>query len=410
MEVNYSKAYLKKRIADNKLNLFAGSDNRLFELNDTNITYYVPFKNYYKESDNCYRNWGKRFSLTPKSLKLIHNTESKTNKRNLGCDIHLINCGHGDSILVENNGEYAMIDFGGRDSYKQNEGNSLQENNFAVDKNKDSCIVKYCKEHVKGNVIKAAIITHLHEDHIFDIDKFSQNFEIENLFMLKTFHGEKYRGKNTYKLLDKAKADTINFFTIEDIKQRRTNSFNVGFAKFEIIGPVEDIEDLNGNSLVLLMSYNNMKVLFTGDMTKRAERNVIDHCKRNNINLKDVTILKVAHHGSDTSSSSQFLEELGDNLTCMISCGCEDKCKQVHELRKRGVVYKTSEDGNVTIKLLPKVKSYIVDTQRQKSIKLPESLLKDGRILGKSRRESNSRLRSVHQRTIKQEAEENYAS
>ncbi len=409
MEVNSQKAYLKKRVEPDKLNLFAGFDNRVFELNDTNITYYVPFKNYYRESENCYKNWGKRFSLTPKSLKVIHNTDVKTNKKNLGCNIHLINCGHGDSILVENNGEYALIDFGGRDSYKQNGEMQPPNNVFAVDKNNDSCIVKYCKQHVKGNTIKAAIISHLHEDHIFDIDKFSQNFEIENLFMLKTFHGEKFKGKNTYKLLDKANADTINFIDIEDIKERKANSFKIGHAKFEIIGPVEDIEDLNGNSLVLLMSYNNMKVLFTGDMTKRAERNVIDHCKRNNINLKDVSILKVAHHGSDTSSSSQFLKELGDNLTCVISCGCEDKCKQTEELRKKGVVYKTSEDGDVTIKLLPKIRSYVVDTQKQKSIKVPESVLKDSRVLGKSRRESNPRLHYVPERT-RQEVEENYAS
>ena len=409
MEMNYQKGYLKKQIAPDKLNLFAGFDNRVFELNDTNITYYVPFKNYYKESANCYKNWGKRFSLTPKSAKIIHST-NKTNKKNLGCDIHLINCGHGDSILIENNGEYAIIDFGGRDSYKQNNGSQMQDNNFAVDKNNDSSIVKYCKEHVKGNTIKAAIISHLHEDHIFDIDKFSQNFEIENLFMLKTFHGEKFKGKNTYKLLDKAQANTINFLEIEDIKARKANSFKIGHAKFEIIGPIEDIEDLNGNSLVILMTYNNMKVLFTGDMTKRAERNVIDHCKRNNINLKDVSILKVAHHSSDTSSSSQFLDELGYNLTSVISCGCEDKCKRTDELKKKGVVYKTSQDGDVTIKLLPKVRSYIVSTQNQKSIKAPESLLKDSRILGKSRRESNPRLRSAQNRAEKREVEENYAS
>ena len=410
MEVNYTNGYIKKYIAPDKLNLFAGSDNRVFELNETNITYYVPFKNYYKDGDNFYRHWKNRFTLTPKSLQVIRNADVKKNKRNLGCDIHLINCGHGDSILVENNGEYAIIDFGGRDSYKQNDGSGLSENIFAVDKNNDSCIVKYCKEHIKGNTIKAAIITHLHEDHIFDIDKFSQNFEIENLFMLKTFHGEKYKGKNTYKLLDKAQADTINFLDIEDIKERRANTFKVGFAKFEIIGPVEDIEDLNGNSLVLLMTYNNMKVLFTGDMTKRAERNIIDHCKRNNINLKDVSILKVAHHGSDTSSSAQFLAELGDNLTSVISCGCEDKCKQTDELRKKGVVYKTSNDGDVTIKLLPKVRSYIIDTQRQKSIKVPVSLLKDSRVLGKSRRENNPRLRLAHERAASRVIEENYAS
>lgn len=138
-----------------------------------------------------------------------------------------------------------------------------------------------------------------------------------------------------------------------------------------------------------------MKVLFTGDMTKKAERNIIDHCKLNNINLKDVSILKVAHHGSDTSSSKPFLNELGDNLTSMISSGIDDKCKQTEELRKKGIVYNTSVDGTVNIKLLPKVRGYIVDTEKTRSFKAPKSLLKNSRVLGIVSRNEKGKLQSL---------------
>lgn len=393
MEINNKTSVIKKYIAPNNLSLFKGIDNRVYEVDNKNITYYVPFKNYYKESDNVYRSWKTRFRVSSKSKEIINNT-SKKPSRNLGCNVHLINCGHGDSILVENRGEYAIIDFGGRDSYKQDD-NTENTNHFNVDKKCDSCIVKYYKKHIQGKKIKAAVITHLHEDHIFDIDKVTQNYEIENLYMLKTFHGEKYKGKNNYRLLDKARAEVINFVDIEDVKNRKVEPFKVGFAKFEIIGPVEDSEDLNGNSLVLLMTYNNMKVLFTGDMTKKAERNIIDHCKLNNINLKDVSILKVAHHGSDTSSSKPFLNELGDNLTSMISSGIDDKCKQTEELRKKGIVYNTSVDGTVNIKLLPKVRGYIVDTEKTRSFKAPKSLLKNSRVLGIVSRNEKGKLQSL---------------
>ncbi len=394
MEITNRTSVIKKYVEPDKLNIFRGVDNRIFEVDNKNITYYIPFTHYYKESDNVYKSWKKRYYFSSKSAEIIKN-KKPTPGKNIGCNIHIINCGHGDSILIENRDEYAVIDFGGRDSYRQEESTE-SANHFAVDKKCDSCIVKYYKNHMRGKKIKTAVITHLHEDHIFDIDKVSQNFEIENLYMLKTYHGEKFKGKNNYKLLDKARADVINFVDIEDIKNRTVEPFKVGFAKFEIIGPVEDSEDLNGNSLVLLMTYNNMKVLFTGDMTKKAERSIIDHCRLNNINLKDISILKVAHHGSDTSSSKPFLNELGDNLTSLISSGIEDKCKQTEKLREKGIVYNTSVDGTVNIKLLPKVKGYIVDTDKTRSFRAPKSLLKNSRVLGIVNRREKDNLKSLY--------------
>lgn len=371
---------IKKAVSPDKLSIFRGIDNRVFEFDEQSITYYVPFKSFFKANNNCYKSFNKVYFFSQKSRERVLRARNiKKPAHDIGCNIHIINCGHGDSILVENHGEYALIDFGGRDSYK-----NVSENYFGVDKSQDSSILKYCKENVKGGKIKAALITHLHEDHIFDIDKITENFEIEKLFMLKKFHGEKFKRTNNFKLLDKAKANEIHFVDIEQIKKREDNSFKIGFANFEIIGPTQDLEDLNLNSLVLLMTYNNMKFLFAGDMTEKAEKNVINHCKLNGIDLKEVNFLKVAHHGSDTSSSKNFLASLGDNLTSVISCGAEDKCKRTQELRQKGILYKTSDNGNVNIKLLPKVRGYVVNAQKQTlstmqpSLKKPDELNKLG--------------------------------
>lgn len=271
---------IKKAVSPDKLSIFRGIDNRVFEFDEQSITYYVPFKSFFKANNNCYKSFNKVYFFSQKSRERVLRARNiKKPAHDIGCNIHIINCGHGDSILVENHGEYALIDFGGRDSYK-----NVSENYFGVDKSQDSSILKYCKENVKGGKIKAALITHLHEDH--------------------------------------------------------------------------------------------MKFLFAGDMTEKAEKNVINHCKLNGIDLKEVNFLKVAHHGSDTSSSKNFLASLGDNLTSVISCGAEDKCKRTQELRQKGILYKTSDNGNVNIKLLPKVRGYVVNAQKQTLSTMQPSLKK----------------------------------
>ena len=74
----------------------------------------------------------------------------------------------------------------------------------------------------------------------------------------------------------------------------------------DIFYPAEDLEfdDLNNNSIVAKFTYNSFSVLFTGDIEK-SEENLID--KYINEELKS-DVLKVAHHGSKTSTSKEFLE------------------------------------------------------------------------------------------------------
>lgn len=63
---------------------------------------------------------------------------------------------------------------------------------------------------------------------------------------------------------------------------------------------------INNNSLVCKMVYKNVSVLFTGDIEQVAEKAIIEEFKKTNI-LKS-TILKVAHHGSKSSSTEQFID------------------------------------------------------------------------------------------------------
>jgi competence protein ComEC len=101
---------------------------------------------------------------------------------------------------------------------------------------------------------------------------------------------------------------------------------------FYILNPVKGetkFKDNNDNSLVLLLTFGKYSFLFTGDISKEMERKVffnISRCfsKEDKIlieeNLKNLTVLKVSHHGSDTASSLEFLKYLKPEYS-IISAG-----------------------------------------------------------------------------------------
>lgn len=64
--------------------------------------------------------------------------------------------------------------------------------------------------------------------------------------------------------------------------------------------------EINNNSIVCKLCYNNFSVLFTGDIEKEAEMKILERYKKCTETLKS-TILKIPHHGSKTSSTKSFL-------------------------------------------------------------------------------------------------------
>ena len=66
---------------------------------------------------------------------------------------------------------------------------------------------------------------------------------------------------------------------------------------------------LNNNSVVCKLNYKKFSMLFTGDIEETAEKQILQEYK-NNKNVLNSTVLKVAHHGSKTSSTQEFLEQV----------------------------------------------------------------------------------------------------
>ena len=126
-------------------------------------------------------------------------------------------------------------------------------------------------------------------------------------------------------------------------------SWQLGSATVQVLGPVAQYDDTNDTSLVLRIDYGQTSFLLTGDMESDAEKDLVE----SGANL-DVDVLQVGHHGSETSTSYVFLNEVLPEMG-VISVGTGNSYGHPHEaalsrLRDAGVdVYRTDLMGTITI-------------------------------------------------------------
>ena len=128
------------------------------------------------------------------------------------------------------------------------------------------------------------------------------------------------------------------------------DGFMFGSATVEILAPIRDYNDVNNNSIVLMITYGETSFLFTGDAERASELDMIEA----GLNLS-ATVLKVGHHGSDTSTTYPFLREVMPEIA-VISCGANNQYGHPHDnllsrLRDADVkVYRTDLQGDIIIR------------------------------------------------------------
>lgn len=214
-------------------------------------------------------------------------------------EFHFIDVGQGDAALIRTPEGDIIIDA----------GPGKHENDLK--KYLDSCGVR---------VIKYAIFTHPHEDHIGGADTVLRNYTVENVILPDyNYTTQAYKTMVTY-----IEAEKCNVY-----EAVANDVYTLGDFKMTLLSPhaEADYEDNTNNySVVLKAEWGNTSAIFTGDAEKEAEANIISTFSADFLKSD---ILKVGHHGSYTSTSAGFLKAVSPKIA-VISCGRNNEYGHPH--------------------------------------------------------------------------------
>ena len=180
------------------------------------------------------------------------------------------------------------------------------------------------------------ITTHGDYDHMGEVINLVNNFKVEKvIFNCGEFNELE---QDLIKALDKKK---IPYYSC--IKE-----LNIDGNKLYFLND-KDYDNENDNSSVVYMKFNNHKFLFMGDAGVEVEEDLIEK-----YNLQDIDVLKVGHHGSKTSSSKNFINEINPKYS-IISVGKNNMYghpnKEVLSNLKDSKIYRTDQDGSIIFKI-----------------------------------------------------------
>ncbi len=235
-------------------------------------------------------------------------------------EMHVIDVGQGDSILIKSDDCALLIDAG---------PNSSQER-----------LVSYLKSEGISR-LDCLVLTHPHEDHIGGADYVIRNFEIDSLLMPDC----SANSKAFENLLDAIEEKSLSISIPE-----RGDKFILDEINFTVLAPGEgEYKETNDYSIVLRAEYGDTAFMLTGDAEELSENEILDYFGSA---FLDCDVLKAGHHGSSTSNSKAFVRALSPKYAA-ISCELDNSYGHPHrEVRslfeEEGIEYfRTDYDSDI---------------------------------------------------------------
>ncbi len=235
-----------------------------------------------------------------------------------------LDVGQGDSTLININGNTTLIDTGGQIQIKD------QEYKYKIAKNK---LVPYLNS-VGIKKLDNLVLTHGDADHMKEALYLVNHMKIKQV----VFNCGQYNNLE-YELIEALKKNNINYKSC--VKELKLNKYKLEFLN------TKTYNNENDNSSVIYLNYQNKKFIFMGDAGIEKERDIMNRYELNNIDF-----IKVGHHGSNTSSSKEFIEKINPKNS-IISVGKNNRYghpkDEVLETLKNTKIYRTDVNGSIKV-------------------------------------------------------------
>lgn len=219
----------------------------------------------------------------------------------------MIDVGQGDAFLIEDhkNDKTVMIDTGGAFTFDDRESMLAEKT-----------VLPYLKERGIDN-IDLLVLSHMDIDHVGEAKDIISEKNVRNLMV----------NMDDPKFNDWSESIIENDFSGNVLSAADIQNINIGNIVIENL----DVNNFNGqkdsneSSIVLKVTLGHYKFLMTGDMSEAMEQYMVQ--KENDIK---VDVLKLAHHGSDTSTGHAVVESAGPSYA-LISAGAENQYGHPHQ-------------------------------------------------------------------------------
>ena len=269
--VNFSK--IKKKGIINFIIILLSIIGAVFVYNGHSKDYKIRNELYFKSLIKIDKKVSNNSVLVSKD---VDNNIEANNDINLEGDllkVNFIDVGQGDAIFIElPNSETMLIDAGER--------------------NQDKKVINYI-DTLGYSKIDYVVGTHPHTDHIGGMESVIKKYDIGKIYMPK----KSSNSKTFINLLNTIKSKDLKINTAKS----GVEIINDDNLKASIIAPTKEYSDSNNSSAVVKITYINRCFLFMGDAEIESERSINDNV--------ECDVVKVGHHGSDTSSSDSFVKK-----------------------------------------------------------------------------------------------------